>query len=86
LTSKEDHERKMDIIQEKIEAAHQRIKEKADNTLKNISDNYQNQLLEKVAEELKLAKEALAQGNDRKAEQHKIRAEVYKSTLDAIRR
>jgi hypothetical protein len=86
LTSREDHERKMDIIQQKIDEAHKRLQQQADNTLKNISDNYQNKLLEKIAEELKLAKEALAQGDDRKAEQHKIRAEVYKSALDAIRR
>ena len=86
MTSREEHERQMDIIQQEIEAAHQQIKEKASSTLKIISDNYQNKLLEKVAEELKLAKEALARGDDRIVEQHKIRAEVYKSALDAIRR
>lgn len=86
MTSQEDHRKKMDIIQQMIDNAHQRILEQADNTLKNISDNYQNKLLEKIAEELKLAKEALEHEDDRNAEQHRIRAEVYKSALDAIRR
>jgi hypothetical protein len=75
----------MDIIQQEIDAAHKRIKEKADNALKSISENYQNQLLEKVIEEIKFAKEALQRGDDREAELHRIRAEVYKSALDAIR-
>lgn len=86
MTNQDDHERKMDIIQQKIEDAHKRIQQQADNTLRNISDNYQNKLLEKIAEELTLAKEALQRGDDRKSEQHRIRAEVYKSALDAIRR
>lgn len=76
----------MDIIQQQIDEAHKRLQQHAKNTLKNISDNYQNKLLEKVAEELKLAREALQLGDERKAEQHRIRADVYKSALDAIRR
>lgn len=75
----------MNIIQQQIEAAHKRIKEKADNTLKSISDNYQNQLLEKIVEELQLAREASQRGDDSAAEQHRIRAEVYKSALDAVK-
>ena len=86
MTSREDHERKMDIIQQKIDEAHRRLQQQADDTLKNISDNYQNKLLEKISEELTLAKDALQRGDDRNAEQHRIRAEVYKSALDAIRR
>ena len=85
MISREEHERQMDVIQQEIEAAHKRIKEKADNTLRSISENYQNKLLEKIAEELKLAKEALEHGDNREVEQHRIRAEVYKSALDAIR-
>lgn len=76
----------MDIIQQKIDEAHKRLQQQADDTLRNISDNYQNKLLEKIAEELKLAKEALQQGDDREVEQHRIRAEVYKSALDAVKR
>ena len=86
MTSREDHDRKMDIIQQKIDEAHKRLQQQADNTLKNISDNYQNKLLEKIAEELKLEKEELEHGDDITADQHRIRAEVYKSALDAIRR
>ena len=86
MTIQDDHKRKMDVIQQMIEDAHKRILQQADDTLKNISDNYQNKLLAKIAEELKLAKEALEHEDDRNAEQHRIRAEVYKSALDAIRR
>jgi len=60
--------------------------QKAEDTLNNTFDNYQNRLLAKIAEELKLAKEALEHGDDRKANEHGIRAEVYKSALDAFRR
>ena len=79
------HEIRMNEIEQEIEAAHKRIKENADKTLKNISDNYQNKLLEKVAEELRLAKDASWYGNDREAEEHRIRAEVYKSAVNAIK-
>jgi hypothetical protein len=75
----------MDAIQQDIETAHKRINEKARDTLKSISDNYQSKLLEKIAEETSLAKEALEHGDDRNSEQHRIRAEVYKSALDAIK-
>jgi len=86
MTNREDHEKKMDIIQQEIEAAHKRITEKANDTLRSISDNYQNKLLEKIAEEMRLAKEAVERDDAREAEQHRIRAEVYKSALDAMRR
>jgi ElaB/YqjD/DUF883 family membrane-anchored ribosome-binding protein len=86
MFSEKSHDRKMAEIQQKIEEAHEMLRKKADETLKNISDNYQNKLLEKIAEELELARESLEKGDDRKSEQHRIRAEVYKSALDAMRR
>lgn len=85
MNSRDVYQRQMDIIQQEIEAAHKRIREKADNTLKSITDSYQNQLLVKIAEERNLAEEALQNGDAREAEQHRIRAEVYKSALDAIK-
>jgi hypothetical protein len=42
-------------------------------------------LLEKIGE-LELAKQHLAVGDDRRVEQHRISAEIYKSALGAIRR
>jgi hypothetical protein len=84
LTSNESFQRQMDVIQKEIEVAHQKIKEKTVNTLRNISEDYQNKLLEKIAEE-KLAKEALRYGDDRAVEQHRVRTGAYKSALDAIK-
>ena len=73
-------------IQEKIDYAYARLQQHADDTLRTISEDYQNRLLAKIAEELELAKASTEHGNDREAGQHAIRAEVYKSALDAMRR
>lgn len=73
-------------IQEKIDYAYARLQQHADDTLKTISENYQNRLLAKIAEELELAKASTERGNDWEAGQHTIRGEVYKSALDAMRR
>lgn len=84
--NRQEHDKKMAEIQENIEYAHKKLQEHADQTIKNISNAYQDKLLEKIGEELELAKQRLAVGDDRGAEQHRIRAEVYKSALGAIRR
>jgi len=75
----------MKDIQQQIDNAHKLLREKADSTLKGISENYQNQLLARIADEIRLLKDALQVGDDRTAEQHRIRADVYKSALDAVK-
>jgi hypothetical protein len=82
----EAHEKNMAAIEQQIEDAHKKLRQKADDTLKNISDNYRNALLEKIGEEAKLEKQAAELGNSKQAEIHKIRADIYKSALDAIKR
>jgi wobble nucleotide-excising tRNase len=79
------HDRKMADIQQRIDKAHQELRKRADDTLKNISDNYQTALLAKIGEELKLARQAIDDGDSRKAEMHRVRADVYKSALDALK-
>jgi hypothetical protein len=76
----------MAAIDRQIEDAHKRLRQKADDTLRSISDNYRNALLEKIGEEKKLEKQAADLGNSKQAAIHRVRADVYKSALDAIRR
>ena len=84
MITPEAFEKFMRDIQRQIDDADTQLQQKANDTLKSNSENYRNRLLEKMAEELRLAKEALEHGDDRTAQQHKIRADVYKSALDAI--
>ena len=82
----EAHEKSMAVIERQIEDAHKKLRQKADDTLKSISDNYRNALLEKIGEEMKLEKLAIELGNTTQANIHRIRADVYKSALEAIKR
>jgi len=42
--------------------AHKKLRQKADDTLRSISDNYRNALLKKIGEEKKLEKQAIDLG------------------------
>ena len=42
--------------------AHKKLRQKVDDTLRSISDNYRNALLEKIGEEKKLEKQAIDLG------------------------
>jgi tyrosyl-tRNA synthetase len=57
------------------------MKQKAENTLKLISDNYCKLLSERLADELGMIDEAEATGNSAAAEHHRVLAEVYRSML-----
>jgi hypothetical protein len=76
----------MQDIQKRIDDADRELKEKAKNALKKISDNYQKTLTEKILEELELARQDFLQGNINGADQHKLRAEIYKSALDSAKK
>jgi hypothetical protein len=76
----------MAAIDRQIEDAHKKLRQKADDALRSISDNYRNALLEKIAEEKKLEKQAADLGNSKQAAIHQVRADVYKSAHDAIKR
>jgi hypothetical protein len=54
------------------------MKQKAENVLKVISDNYRKLLSERLANELGLIDEAESTGNWTAAQHHRVLAEVYK--------
>jgi hypothetical protein len=85
MITPEAFEKFIQDIQKQIDEADNLLKQKATNTLKSNFANYQNELVAYIASELKLAKEALQVGDDRRANVHRVRAEVFKSALDAVK-
>jgi hypothetical protein len=85
VISREDHDRKMAEIQRQIDYAGEMMRKKADETLRHITDNYQKNLMERIAEELEMHEQYMQTGDTIKAKHHRIRAEVYRSTLNAVR-
>jgi hypothetical protein len=67
---------------EQINTADREMKQKAENVLKVISDNYRKLLSERLANELGLIDEAESTGNWAAAQHHRVLAEVYKSMLN----
>jgi hypothetical protein len=57
-------------------------KEKADNVLKSIAENYRLKISERLAEELRLAEDCRRIGDDLGARHHVALAEVYKSLFN----
>jgi hypothetical protein len=76
----------MAAINRQIDEAHKMLRQKADDTLNSISENYQSALMEKIGEELELSKQARSVGNSRQADVHELRADIYRSALDAVKR
>ena len=66
-------------IGSQIDSADREMKERAENTLKAIADNYQKLVLERLAYELDMIDQAKATGNVAAIEHHRTLAEVYKS-------
>jgi hypothetical protein len=66
-------------IGRQIDSADREMKERADNTLKAIADNYQKLILERLAHELDMIDQAKATGNTAAMDHHRALAEVYKS-------
>ncbi|HXV47136.1 MAG TPA: hypothetical protein VD736_10745 [Nitrososphaera sp.] len=69
-------------MEEQINTADREMKQKAENVLKVISDNYRKLLSERLANELGLIDEAESTGNWAAAQHHSVLAEVYKSMLN----
>lgn len=76
----------MAAIDRQIDEAHKKLRQKADDTLKSISENYQSALMEKIGEELELSRQAQKGINSRQADVHELRADIYRSALDAVKR
>jgi hypothetical protein len=72
-------------VEEQIDSADRQMKQKAQNTLKVIADNYRRLLSERLANELGMIDEAEATGNWTAAQHHRVLAEVYRSMFDSGR-
>jgi hypothetical protein len=59
------------------------MKQRAENTLKAIADNYRRLLSDRLAHELGMVDEALATGNAAAVNHHRVLAEIYRSMLDS---
>jgi hypothetical protein len=71
----------MQDIQKRIDDADRSSKQKAENILRTMTDNYNSSISERIAYELKMAQSETRGGNLSQAERHKIRAEIYQSVL-----
>jgi hypothetical protein len=71
----------MQDIQKRIDDADRSSKQKAENILRTMTDNYNSSISERIAYELKMAQSETRAGNLSQAERHKIRAEIYQSVL-----
>lgn len=79
LISPENYERF--CATSKIDSADREMKQKTEDTLKNIADNYRKLLSDRLAHELGMVDEAKATGNAAATNHHKVLAEVYRSCL-----
>lgn len=68
-------------IEEHIEIADRDMKQRADDTLRNIENNYRRLVSERMEHELDMVDKAHATGNGAVAEHHRVLAQVYGSML-----
>jgi len=69
----------MKDIEKRIDELDKDTKQKAENTLKVISDNYRDRVSQRIAFELSQAEACRKVGDDIGAKHHEILAEVFKS-------
>ncbi|HYD90005.1 MAG TPA: hypothetical protein VEA37_00780 [Flavobacterium sp.] len=81
MLSREAYERFMEEIQRQIDDADKTSKEKAQNIINSMTQQYNNSIQERMAYELQLAMSEARAGNLSEAERHKIRAKIYQSVL-----
>ena len=79
--SREAYDKFMRNIQKQIDDADRSSREKAEGIIKAMTDNYNKALMQCIMYELQMAKSEAKTGNTQAAEQHKLRAEIYKSVL-----
>lgn len=81
LLNRDNYQRFLRNVEDQIDSADREMKQKAENTLKVISDNYYRLISERLANELGMIDEAEATGNSAAAQHHRVLAEVYRSML-----
>lgn len=69
-------------VQEQIDERDRAIKQKAETTLKAISDSYRQRVYERISCELSQVDECRKVGDNMAAKHHAMLAEIYKSLLN----
>jgi len=79
---REAFEKYMQEIKNKINALDEQSKQKAQDTLQAIYNNYERSILDRIAAELAQVDEARAKGGDIAINRHLQLANIYKSILE----
>lgn len=79
--SPDNHERFLRDAEEQIDST-DTMKQRSENTLKAIADNYRRLLSDRLARELGMIDVARATGNGAAANHRRMLAETYRSMLD----
>jgi hypothetical protein len=74
----------MNDIRKNIDDADKIAKEKAENILKNVSDDYRDRVIAAIANAKDLEAKARKAGNIAEADRYKLAAEIYQSLLDSL--
>lgn len=71
-------------IQKNIDEADKSTKERAENILKNVSDNYRDRVIADIANAKDMEAKSRKAGNLAKADRYKLAVEIYQSLLDSL--
>lgn len=82
LLTPDNYEGFLRNVEERIDSADREMKQRAENTLKVIAENYRRLLSDRLSNELGMIDKAEATGNAPAAQHHRVLAEVYRSMLD----
>jgi hypothetical protein len=74
----------MSDIRKNIEEADKTAKEKAENILKTVSDNYRDRVIAAIANAKDMEAKARKAGNLAEADRYKLAVEIYQSLLDSL--
>lgn len=85
MISKEEYDKFMRNIQGEIDKADKSSREKAENILKAMTNEYNSHISERIAYELQMAEAEEKVGNLSMAERHRMMANIFKSVLQATK-
>ena len=74
----------MSDIRKNIDDADKTAKEKAENILKTVSDNYRDRVIAAIANAKDMEAKARKAGNLAEADRYKLATEIYQSLLDSL--
>jgi hypothetical protein len=83
LLTPDNYDKFLRNVEERIDSADREMKQRAENTLKVIAENYRRLLSDRRANELGMIDKSEATGNAPAAQHHRVLAEVYRSMLDS---